>query len=59
MERLASRIEHLRAQNEVLNLTLAESKNTCDDLTVLIGGWAKRPLSTKPPSQLLLRPTLL
>ena len=37
MERLSSRIEHLRSQNEVLNLSLEESKNQCDNLTVLIG----------------------
>jgi ribosomal protein L7/L12 len=37
MERLASRIEHLKAQNEVLGLTLGESKDQCDNLTVLIG----------------------
>ena len=37
MERLSSRIEHLRSQNEVLTLTLTESKNHCDNLTVLIG----------------------
>ena len=37
MERLSSRIEHLKSQNEVLNLTLTESKNHCDNLTVLIG----------------------
>ena len=37
MERLSSRIEHLKSQNEVLNLTLTESKNHCDNLTVLVG----------------------
>ena len=37
MERLSSRIEHLKSQNEVLTLTLTESKNHCDNLTVLIG----------------------
>ena len=37
MERLSSRIEHLKSQNEVLNLTLSESKNHCDNITVLIG----------------------
>ena len=37
MERLGSRIEHLKSQNEVLSLTLTESKNHCDNLTVLIG----------------------
>ena len=39
MERLSSRIEHLRSQNEVLNLSLEESKNQCDNLTVLIGNF--------------------
>lgn len=37
MERLSSRMESLKAQNEVLNLTLAEAKNNSDNLTVLIG----------------------
>ena len=37
MERLSSRIEHLKSQNEVLTLTLSESKNHCDNITVLIG----------------------
>lgn len=37
MERLASKIEHLKAQNEVLSITLGESKNQCESLTVLIG----------------------
>ena len=41
MERLSSRIEHLRSQNEVLNLSLEESKNQCDNLTVLIGNCFK------------------
>lgn len=37
MERLNSRIEHLKSQNDVLNLTLEESKCQCDRLSVLIG----------------------
>ena len=37
MERLASKIEHLKAQNEVLGITLGESKSQCEGLTVLIG----------------------
>ncbi len=37
MERMSSRIDHLRSQNDVLSLTLAESKGTCEDLTVAIG----------------------
>ena len=37
MERLASKIEHLKAQNEVLGIALGESKNQCESLTVLIG----------------------
>ena len=41
MERLSSRIEHLRSQNEVLNLSLEESKNQCNNLTVLIGSFFK------------------
>ncbi|XP_035209833.1 colorectal mutant cancer protein-like isoform X2 [Stegodyphus dumicola] len=37
MERLNSRIEHLKSQNDLLNLTLDESKGQCDRLSVLIG----------------------
>ena len=37
MERLASKTEHLKAQNEVLSIALGESKNQCESLTVLIG----------------------
>ncbi|XP_042898851.1 colorectal mutant cancer protein isoform X2 [Parasteatoda tepidariorum] len=37
MERLNSRIEHLKSQNDLLNLTLDESKGHCDRLSVLIG----------------------
>lgn len=37
MERLNSRIEHLKSQNDLLNLTLEESKSQCDRLSVLIG----------------------
>lgn len=37
MERLNSRIEHLKSQNDLLNLTLEESKCQCDRLSVLIG----------------------
>ncbi len=47
MERLSSRIEHLKSQNEVLNLTLSESKNHCDNITVLIG----KKFKYKLPSQ--------
>lgn len=41
MERLASKIEHLKSQNEVLSITLGESKNQCESLTVLIGEGAQ------------------
>ena len=34
---LQSKIEHLRAQNDVLCLTLEESKGLCARLTVLLG----------------------
>ncbi|GFY75819.1 colorectal mutant cancer protein [Trichonephila inaurata madagascariensis] len=37
MERLNSRIEHLKSQNDLLSLTLEESKGQCDRLSVLIG----------------------
>jgi len=37
MERLGSRIEHLKSQNELLNLSLSESRNHCENITVLIG----------------------
>jgi len=37
VERLASRSEHLRAQNDVLSLTLAESRAMGERLAVLLG----------------------
>ena len=37
MERLSSRMEHLKSQNEVLVLSLAESRAHSDRLTVLLG----------------------
>ena len=37
VERLASRSEHLRAQNDVLSLTLAESRALGERLAVLLG----------------------
>lgn len=40
MERLASRSEHLRAQNDVLSLTLAESRAMGERLAVLLGNSA-------------------
>ncbi|XP_049785034.1 colorectal mutant cancer protein isoform X1 [Schistocerca cancellata] len=36
-ERLNSRVEHLRAQNTVLALTLEDSKSQCDRLSLLLG----------------------
>ena len=37
MERLCSRMEHLKSQNEVLALSLGESRAHSDHLTVLLG----------------------
>ena len=37
LERLTSKIDHLKSQNDLLTLTLEESKAHCDRLTVLIG----------------------
>ena len=37
LERLNSKADHLKAQNDVLHLTLSESKAHCDHLTTLIG----------------------
>jgi hypothetical protein len=37
LERLQSKIDNLKSQNDLLNLTLEESKAHCDRLTVLIG----------------------
>uniref|UniRef100_T1JC16 Harmonin-binding protein USHBP1 PDZ-binding domain-containing protein n=1 Tax=Strigamia maritima TaxID=126957 RepID=T1JC16_STRMM len=37
MERLNSKIEHLKAQNDLLTFTLEESKTQCNSLSVLIG----------------------
>ena len=36
-ERLQSKIDHLKSQNDLVNLTLEESKAHCDRLSVLIG----------------------
>ncbi|XP_064471194.1 colorectal mutant cancer protein-like [Ornithodoros turicata] len=36
-ERLSSKIEHLRSQNDLLNLALEESRGQCDRLSVLLG----------------------
>lgn len=36
-ERLQSKIDHLKSQNDLLSLTLEESKAHCDRLSVLIG----------------------
>jgi predicted nucleic acid-binding Zn-ribbon protein len=37
LERLQSRVDHLKAQNDVMSLTLSESKAHCDHLTILVG----------------------
>ncbi|XP_033124160.1 colorectal mutant cancer protein-like isoform X2 [Anneissia japonica] len=37
MERLNSKIEHLKSQNDLLSLTLEESKANCDRLSMLVG----------------------
>lgn len=37
LERATSKVEHLRSQNEVLTLTLEDSKSLTDRLTVLLG----------------------
>ena len=57
MERLSSRIEHLKSQNEVLTLTLTESKNHCDNLTVLIGKYESNHTGNSLPDQLNFLPT--
>ncbi len=36
-ERLSSKIEHLRSQNDVLTLNLEDAKGNADRLTVLLG----------------------
>lgn len=37
MERLNSKIEHLKSQNDLLQLSLEESKSSADRLTMLVG----------------------
>ena len=37
MERLNSKIEHLKSQNDLLQLSLEESKSNADRLTMLVG----------------------
>jgi hypothetical protein len=36
MEKISSHVEHLKSQNRVLSLGLAEAKSTCDGLTELL-----------------------
>lgn len=37
IERVSSKVEHLRCQNDLLQLTLEESRGQCDRLSVLLG----------------------
>ncbi|KAG0714225.1 Colorectal mutant cancer protein [Chionoecetes opilio] len=37
IERLHARIDHLKAQNDVLAVTLSESKSHCDHLSIMMG----------------------
>ena len=37
VERLNAKIDHLKAQNDVLSITLSESKSHCDHLSILMG----------------------
>ena len=36
-DRLRSQLDHIKSQNDVLNLTLDESKTSCDRLVELLG----------------------
>ena len=40
LERLNAKMEHLRAENDVLSLTLEETKSQCNHLSVLLGRFA-------------------
>ena len=46
MERLCSRMEHLKSQNEVLNLSLEESKTHCDNMSILMGKYESNLIAT-------------
>jgi len=37
MERLTSKVEHLKSQNDVLTMNLQDAKGHADNLTVLLG----------------------
>ena len=47
VERLSSRAEHLRAQNDVLSLTLTESRATAEKLAVLLGKYESNCLALR------------
>lgn len=49
IERLASRAEHLRAQNDVLLLTLAESRAMGERLAVVLGKFIITNCSANEP----------
>jgi hypothetical protein len=46
-ERLTSRLEHTRAQNAVLALTLEESKTHCDRLSLLVGKYESSAIALR------------
>ncbi|GFG35636.1 hypothetical protein Cfor_02558 [Coptotermes formosanus] len=46
-ERLTSRLEHTRAQNAVLALTLDESKTHCDRLSLLVGKYESTAIALR------------
>lgn len=46
-ERLTSRLEHTRAQNAVLALTLDESKTHCDRLSLLVGKYESSAIALR------------
>ena len=46
-ERLTSKIDNIRSQNEVLTLTLEESKAYSDRLTILIGRYESNHVASK------------
>ncbi|KAK8749035.1 hypothetical protein OTU49_015650, partial [Cherax quadricarinatus] len=45
IERLHTKVDHLKAQNDVLAITLSESKSHCDHLSILMGKYESNSIA--------------
>ncbi|XP_042224698.1 colorectal mutant cancer protein-like isoform X2 [Homarus americanus] len=45
IERLHAKVDHLKAQNDVLAITLSESKSHCDHLSILMGKYESNSIA--------------